>query len=152
VSADAAPTLEELLKEWDEQTAVPHEPIPVAPPVGERPRAGRLSFSPPPAVFEPTFNERVDPLLQPLRQRVEDAETHFYERGLLLEQEHAARMAEVEEAMKFRHDIEAAHAAIHNVTTAPSPAYELPSPEVMFNMHPQEFEKTVAEYRRRRNR
>jgi hypothetical protein len=148
VSADGAPTLEEILKEWDEQIAGPPEPILAAPPVSER-RAGRISFSAPPPAFEPTFNERVEPLLQPLRERVEVAEASFYERQLLLDAEHERRMAEVEEAWKLRDDVVRAQMAVNNVSTAPAPAYSLPPPEQLADMTPQQWEKTVAEYRRR---
>jgi hypothetical protein len=158
VNAEGAPTIAELLAEWDQAMADPpdyggdsHEPVFVAQPIPEPPR-GRLSFAPPPPAFEPTFHDRVEPLLQPLRARVEAAETAFYERQLMLEQEHEAKMAEAEEALSMRNDIERAVMALNNVSTAPSPDYELPSPETMFNMHPQEFEKVVADYRRRRNR
>jgi hypothetical protein len=147
VSADGSPTIQDLLAEWDQAMADQPEPAPLTQPL-EPPRS-RLSFAPPPPVFEPTFHDRIEPLLAPLRERVEAAELSFHERQLLLEAEHERRMAEVEEARKLRDDIVRAQMAINNVSNDPIPDYQLPSPATMADMSPQQWEKTVAEYRAR---
>jgi hypothetical protein len=87
-----------------------------------------------------------------LRARVEDAEHQFYAHRLRLDEAHEARMAEVEEAMKHRHDIEAAMLAINNVSTDPTPEFEMPAPEVMAEMSPREWDAFVKSYRKRGGR
>jgi hypothetical protein len=147
-------TLEDLLREWDAQTGGPRYeplPLPVRPETGHAQRSnGKLQFSTPPIVQELSFGERMEPLLAPLRERVEAAETHFYERQLILEEQHRAKMAEAEAALARRHDIELAHASLRNVSQQPLPAFHLPPPDVMANMSQREWEQFVADYRSNR--
>jgi hypothetical protein len=148
-----AQTLEDLLREWETETHSHYSQPPQHAPAAHAQRGnGRLAFAPPPPVHEPTFNERVEPLLQPLRQRVEEAELGFYEHRIRLDEEHARRMQEAEEALSRRDDIVRAKASLHNVSTNPAPDFQLPRPEVMANYSPQQWEDFVADYRRNNRR
>jgi hypothetical protein len=148
------PTLEDLLREWEVGTAGPsYEPLPGRSRAEPAQRnAGRLQFAPPPIVRELSFNERIAPLIGPLRERVEAAELAFYERQAVLEEEHDRKMEQLEIERQSRDDIVRAKLSLQNVSTNPAPAYQLPSPAEMADMTQQQFEAVVAEYRAMQHR
>jgi hypothetical protein len=151
--ADDAPTLQALLDEWAAETAHSHyEPLPppARPQAGHARNTGKLQFAPPPIVREIGVMERLEPELQTLRGRVEQAELTFYERQLQLEEQHRLKMEEAERALSRRHDIELAHASLRNVSTNPAPDFQMPHPEIMANMSQREWEQFVADYRNNR--
>jgi hypothetical protein len=121
--------LEQLLREFEEQTGGRrYEPLPPRP-APESGRSSRLQFAPPPPAFEPSFSDRIEPLLQPLRARVEQAEMTFAERRLQLDEEHRQRMAQAEAELAARQreldgrdDLVRARRAMWNVDTKSSQA------------------------------
>jgi hypothetical protein len=81
---------------------------------------------------EPSFDERLEPLLQPLRDRVTAAEEVFQR-----------ATAEAHEALMRRDDLERAAASLRNVTTDPVPRMQRPDPRAMFRMSDERW----AEYK-----
>jgi hypothetical protein len=146
--------LDELLAEFERETAQARTHAPVrfeAPPRQSRGRSSGLSFLPPPPVNEPSFNDRVEPLLQPLRERVEQAEMSFAERRLQLDEEHRFRMeaAEAEiakrkEALDVRDDVARALLSLRNVDTSPQkPAVGRISARRLFKMGDDEWQAVL---------
>ena len=139
--------LERLLREFDEavvKPAVPHyrvsdfsryaengtENVATLHAVNGEPleRPEKLTFgSPPPEPAEPTFDERLEPILAPLRERVTAAEE-------LLQR----KTQEASAALSFRDDIERAAAAVRNVDTVPRRS-ERPSPTEALNMNDRDW-------------
>jgi hypothetical protein len=149
VSNDAQ-TLNDLIAEWEAESRAHYSQPPQHPPAAHARGNGKLEFSTPPIVQELSFGDRIEPLLEPLRARVQEAEHGFYEHRLRLDEEHARRMQEAEEALSRRDDIVRAKASLHNVSTDPVPDFHMPHPEIMANMSQREWEQFVADYRANR--
>jgi hypothetical protein len=145
MTVEGADTLVDLIAEFERQTSHVHEQIPVALPVAERPRNGRLAFSaPPPTPAEPSFLERTESALKPLRERVENAEYLYKARSVELEEAWEQKMAEAEQALKRRHDLEAAMASIHNVSTQPPPPPKIDT-RALVNMSSDQYRRWKEE-------
>jgi hypothetical protein len=124
----------ELLEEYERSTAaaVPHyrpanefRPAERVARDGEPPaRPAKLAFTaPPPLPTEPSFSERLEPLLQPLRARVEAAEEVYHR---------AAEEASQRDSMRL--DLDRAAASVRNLSTDPQPRRTPPTPKAAFEM------------------
>jgi hypothetical protein len=93
----------------------------------ERPQ--RLRFQSTPSLAEePSFNEKLEPLLQPLRERVDAAEEIL-----------RRKTAEAAEALSQRNDLERAAASIRNVTQTPASPATPQNPRHHLNCTDQEW-------------
>lgn len=129
-----APTLAQLLAEYDAAAGseIPHYRAQTdlqAPGVGAPengnplPQPERITFhAPPPAPAEPTFEQRLEPLLQPLRATVDQAR-QAYEKARL----------EADQRDAMRTDVERAAAAVRNVSTEP-PRLQRPDGKTALSM------------------
>lgn len=92
------------------------------------PKPERIVFQPPPPTPpEPTFEQRIEPLIQPLREQVDEARQAYEQARLEADQRDAVRR-----------DVERAAAAIRNVSAEP-PRMQRPDPRTAMAMSDQEW-------------